>query len=76
MSGKHRYGAMAGTRHKVEVSSSEYGIEEFPYYTRRKAVAGFNRLCKKAKAGQKKDGIAREVRLFDGTELMDCFTGG
>jgi hypothetical protein len=50
-------------KHIVELSSEEYGSEQFLYDSRREALAGIVRLAKECRRGHQGDGIVRRVAL-------------
>lgn len=50
----------------VEMSSEEYGIEEFNYDTLVEAYGGLQRLKRKVK--ELEDGIDRKIRIYINTE--------
>ena len=63
---KQQKGDMVIDGYTVEMSSEEYGIEEFNYDTREEAYMGYMRLKRKAK--KLKDGIERKIRIYINTK--------
>jgi hypothetical protein len=57
-------------KYRIEMSSHAYGVEEFPYPTKREAVAGFNRLIKTCRKAEAQDSIPRSLELFQREEVL------
>lgn len=61
---------MTGTKYRIEMASHAYGVEEFPYCTKREAVAGFNRLIQDCRQAHACDLIPRSLELFQGDTVL------
>ncbi len=56
------------SNYTIQLSSREYGTEEWDYFTHRAAQAGMRRL--KRTCGMANDGVMRKLRLFKGDDLL------